>query len=344
MENLNLYVIFATGLFAGGLTCLAVQGGLLATLIAQRQGSAAQPSEKRKHAFPLLIFLIAKLAAYVLLGFALGWLGGVFGLSLSAKVIMQFAVAIFMLGTALALLDVHPIFRYFMIQPPKFLTRLVRNESKSRDVFAPAILGAFTVFIPCGTTQAMMALAIASGSPITGAAILFSFVLGTWPLFFGMGYMATRLGAVFQKNFFRIAAFAVIFLALFNLNNAIALTGSSWTLENLAVKTGCAFVGCGSARVSGASSQAVTEATIEIVSGGYSPQRLAVPAGQLITLRVVNVSGRGCEQAFTIPKLGIERVVPLGASDTVTFTAPDQPGSLAFMCGMGMYRGVIDVL
>ena len=31
-------------------------------------------------------------------------------------------------------------------------------------------------------------------------------------------------------------------------------------------------------------------------------------------------------------------------TDTPWSSAPDQPGSLAFMCGMGMYRGVIDVL
>ena len=111
---------------------------------------------------------------------------------------MQILVGIFMLGTALNLLDVHPIFRYFVIQPPKFLTRLVRKQSKSThfakasrveaDMFAPAILGALTIFIPCGTTQAMMALAIGSGSPFLGASVLFAFVLGTSPVFFILGY------------------------------------------------------------------------------------------------------------------------------------------------------------
>lgn len=78
---------------------------------------------------------------------------------------MQVFVAIFMIGTALNILNVHPIFRYFVIQPPKFLTRLVRNQSKSKSLFAPTLLGAFTVLIPCGTTQAMMALAIGYGNP-----------------------------------------------------------------------------------------------------------------------------------------------------------------------------------
>ena len=38
MTDINLLTIFLTGLLTGGLTCLAVQGGLLATAVAQRQG------------------------------------------------------------------------------------------------------------------------------------------------------------------------------------------------------------------------------------------------------------------------------------------------------------------
>src|SRR5712691_6491817 len=122
-----------------------------------------------------------------------------------------------MIGTAFNILNVHPIFRYFIIQPPKFLTRLVRKQSKSQAMFAPALLGAFTIFIPCGTTQAMMALAVASGKPLLGAAILFAFVLGTSPVFFVLGYFATKLGDAMHQKFMRYAAYAIIILALFNL-------------------------------------------------------------------------------------------------------------------------------
>ena len=38
------------------------------------------------------------------------------------------AVALFMIGTALALMDVHPMFRFFILEPPAFL--LVRRRSK----------------------------------------------------------------------------------------------------------------------------------------------------------------------------------------------------------------------
>lgn len=344
---MNLITIFFTGLFAGALTCLAVQGGLLATSIAQREEEKLKDKTKSSgNALPILSFLVAKLGAYTILGFLLGWFGSLFQLSLTANIIMQFAVGVFMLGTALNLLNVHPIFRYFIIQPPRFLTRIVRNQSKSNDFFGPAILGAFTVFIPCGTTQAMMALAIASGNPFAGSAILFAFVLGTSPLFFILGYMATKLGETMQRKFMKVAAYALILLAVFNINNSLALTGSNFTLNSVWSGFYCTFSFCdsdfGTPTVEAAAP--VSEATITINTDGYSPNNLTVKAGSQVTLNIVNKGGGGCTQAFTLPKYNIQKIVPIGSSDKITFTAPTEPGSLPFMCSMGMFRGTINVI
>lgn len=344
---MNLITIFLTGLFAGALTCLAVQGGLLATTIAQREEEKLKDKTKKSgNALPILSFLVAKLGAYTLLGFLLGWFGSLFQLSLTANVVLQLAVGIFMLGTALNLLNVHPIFRYFIIQPPRFLTRMVRNQSKSGDYFGPAILGAFTVFIPCGTTQAMMALAIASGNPLSGAAILFAFVLGTSPLFFILGYLATRLGDSMQQKFMKFAAYAIILLAVFNINNTLALAGNTLTLESIWTNFYCTVSFCdkdfGPSTAQAAAP--VTDTTISIERGGYNPSSLTVKAGSQVTLKLINNGGGGCTQAFTIPRLGIQKVVPLGSSDTIAFTAPSEPGQLPFMCSMGMFRGVINVI
>lgn len=343
---MDLATIFLTGLFTGGLTCLAVQGGLLATTLAQREEEHFKDKLKTSgNALPILSFLTAKLLAYTILGFLLGWFGSLFELSLQVKIVLQFLVAIFMIGTALNLLDVHPIFRYFLIQPPKFLTRLVRNQSKSKDFFAPALLGAFTVFIPCGTTQAMMALAIASGSPVLGATILFVFVLGTSPLFFTIGYFATALGNLLHQTFLKIAAIAIILLAIYNLDGTLALTGSSITLTSIWKNVYCtALTFCTQSSVLALSTHGVQEATITIGKEGYTPNEFVMKAGAPVTLRLVNNGGGGCAQAFTIPKLGIQKVVRPGTSSTIQFTAPDKPQDLAFMCSMGMFRGVFHIV
>ncbi|MEO6508742.1 MAG: sulfite exporter TauE/SafE family protein [Patescibacteria group bacterium] len=331
---MNLFVIFLTGLTVGGLTCMAVQGGLLASTIAQREEERLKEKTKKGTVIPILTFLIAKLIAYTILGFLLGWLGSKMQLSLKATVVLQFAVGFFMIGTALNLLNIHPIFRFFAIQPPRFLTKLVRKQSKSKDMFAPALLGAFTVFIPCGTTQAMMALAIASGNPLMGSAILFAFVLGTSPLFFTLGFLATKLGDVMHKQFMRFAAIAIILLALFNLNNTIALSGSNLTFENIVKSL---------SKKPSKTLPVVNAQTITIDSDGYTPNNISVKAGSPVTLNIKNKGGVGCTQTFTIPKFGIQKVVSIGQSDTIQFTAPKEKGDLAFMCGMGMIRGNIQV-
>lgn len=330
MENTNLLVIFLTGLITGGLTCLAVQGGLLATVISEREKERLTEEGKKGNARPILYFIVAKLVAYTILGFLLGWLGSFFTLSITAQAILGFVVAIFMIGTALNLLNAHPLFRYFVIQPPKFLTRLVRNQSKSKDAFAPALLGAFTVFIPCGTTQAMMALAIATGSPVYGAAILFAFVLGTSPLFFLLGYFATKLGDAYQKKFFKVAAVAIILLALFNAKGALVLSGVDF--------------GGNKSNQATTSASASSEVTITINANGYSPKNISIPAGAPVKLTLKNNDAYSCAQAFTIPKLGIQKVVAPGQSAVIKFTAPTKPGKLTFACSMGMYTGSFTII
>ena len=327
MNNINLVTIFLTGLLTGGLSCLAVQGGLLATAIAQRQGDGQE--EKKRKAFPIVVFLLAKLAVYTVLGFLLGWFGSLFSLSLSVRAILQFVIAIFMIGTGLSLLNIHPLFRYFIIQPPKFLTRWVRQRSKSADIFAPAILGLMTVFIPCGTTQAMMALAMGSGQAWVGLAIMFSFVLGTMPLFFILGYTANSLGSNTSKYFYRAAGVAVIILALYSMIGVFNLAGATWNLPQ------------DKSAIVSATKQ---EATINIQNGGYYPNSITVKAGEPVTLYLVNDKAYSCAQAFTIPKYGIEKIVRPGTQETVYFTAPPEPTKIAFTCSMGMYRGVINVV
>lgn len=183
---------------------------------------------------PTLAFLVAKLIAYTSLGFLLGAFGGAIGISELMQIVMQLIAGLYMIVVALNLLNVHPIFRYAVIQPPKFLTRRVRNQSKSKDLFAPALLGAMTVFIPCGTTLAMEALAISSANALMGAAIMATFILGTSPLFFGVGWITSMLGEKFRTRFLKIAAVAVIYLGLTSINGALVAGGfySNFNLQS----------------------------------------------------------------------------------------------------------------
>jgi plastocyanin domain-containing protein len=141
----------------------------------------------------------------------------------------------------------------------------------------------------------------------------------------------------------RLAAFAIILLALFNLNSAITLTGSPLTVNSLAQGLWCTLSYCDTTEKAQVAPP-VKQATITITEKAYSPNELTVKAGEEIKLHLQNNDGSNCIQAFTIPQLGIQKVVPLGQSGDVTFTAPNKPGELKFMCSMGMYAGTIHVI
>ncbi len=344
---MDLGIIFLTGLTVGGLGCIAVQGGLLASVIAAREEEDIKTGSHKKHSvLPTLAFLVTKLTAYLILGFVLGLFGQKLQISDGARTYIQLFAGIYMLAVALNLLNVHPIFRYVIIQPPRFLSKLVRNQAKSKDLFAPAFLGALTIFIPCGTTLAMEALAISSGSPFSGAAILGAFVLGTSPLFFVLGYITTILGDAFKDKFLKIAALLVIYLGLTTVNSALVLANSPITLNNIGdlIPIQINF-GDGNSGTQGNTVKivdGVQNVDIQVFPNGYNPNSVKVKAGIPIKMNLTTTGGLGCTLAFVMPQLGIRQNLQRDATTTIDIPAQN-PGKLTWTCSMGMYFGVMEV-
>lgn len=352
---MNLWAVFITGLTTGGLSCLAMQGGLLASIIAnQKEGEIDKPTKNtRPQSFdeldwlPVSLFLITKLIAHTVLGFLLGWLGSYVELSLTVRLIFQSLAAFFMLATAGNLLDLHPAFRYVVFQPPKFVQRLVRNSTKSQALFTPALLGLMTIFIPCGVTQAMEVLAITSGSPIAGALIMFVFVLGTSPVFAAVGVATAKLSETFRQSFMKIAAATLIFLGLSSLNGVLVVLDSPLTFNTVTKPVTYFFskerfesLGT-SAELTG--DQSVQRVTLNVKSNGYSPNRFKVKAGIPVELTLQTNDTYSCASSFVFKAFNIRLQLGPTDSQTVTFT-PTQAGKYPFSCSMGMYTGVMEVI
>lgn len=369
----NLGVVFLTGLTAGGLSCMAVQGGLLASSIAReveqnlQYRSAVQP--RKSLAQPILLFLGAKLVAYTLLGFLLGWLGSVLQLTPLMRGILQIAIGVFMMGTALRMFNVHPIFRIFVVEPPAFLTRYIRRTAKKGGdaIVTPLFLGALTVLIPCGVTQAIMALAIGTGSPIQAAAIMAAFTLGTSPVFFTLAYLVTTLGRRLEKRFLQVMGVAVLLLGLLSLDAGLNLVGSPISFANLN-RTVKSAMQAPSQPMSDSGSQAMPNAnaeslsntdsqipsndksnraassnvlTINVVQGGYTPEVLRAKAGQPVKLVLVTNNVHSCALAFVLPSLNVEKLLPPTGKTVINIPA-QAAGRVPFTCSMGMFQGYIE--
>jgi uncharacterized protein len=352
----QMVVAFVTGLTTGGLSCLAVQGGLLASSLAHQieqdylqQVAQAKPRKKSRSrapvrsnsALPIGLFLLAKLVAYTLLGALLGWLGSYLTLSPMTRAMLMIAIGIFMVGNALRMFNVHPIFRYFSIEPPKFITRYIRRTAKGTDTATPLLLGALTVFIPCGVTQAMMAAALGTGSAGMGAALLFAFTLGTSPVFFVVAYLTTELGSRLEKFFMQFVAVVVLILGLVTVNGGLNILGSPLSAQNLrrslfpsndgaTAETGLVVPG------------AVTGALLlQVQNEGYFPATLKAPAGQEVTLNLVTDQTYSCSRDFVIPALNFYELLPDTGTVQVRIPAQEKGSTMFFTCSMGMYTGQI---
>ncbi len=348
----QMVVAFITGLTTGGLSCLAMQGGLLASSLAHQieqdyVGQSTSSNQKQKMpvrtntAFPIFLFLGAKLIAYTALGALLGWLGSYLTLSPAMGAFLMIAIGVFMVGNALRMLNVHPIFRYFAIEPPKFITRYIRRTAKGTDTATPLLLGALTVFIPCGITQAMMATALGTGSVIAGAAIMLTFTLGTSPVFFLVAYLATELGARLEKFFMQFIAVVLLILGFYTLNGGLNVIGSPLSFQHL---TRNLFQeGSSPPAESAKAAPFVSEGEIvlNVENSGYFPSTLKAPAGKDLKLNLVTDGVFSCALAFLIPDLNFYTMLPPVGTVQVDIPAQEKGTELFFTCSMGMYTGQI---
>lgn len=349
----QLMVAFITGITTGGLSCLAVQGGLLASSLARqieqdylgqvslgKKRAKAAPLPRTNTATPILLFLASKLVAYTLLGALLGWLGSFLSLSPTTRAVLMIAIGIFMVGNALRMFNVHPIFRYFSIEPPKFITRYIRKTAKGTDTATPLMLGALTVFIPCGVTQAMMATALGTGSALMGAALMFAFILGTSPVFFVLAWLTTELGARLEKFFMRFVATVVLILGLVTMNGGLNLIGSPLSFQNLT--RGLFPSNSGSAPVAVSQPSAADGSLIlNVKNDGYFPQTLSAPANTAFTLNLITSKTYSCARDFVIPDLNYYQLLPETGTVQVNIPAQAAGTKLFFTCSMGMYTGQI---
>lgn len=366
---MNLFAIFLTGLTTGGLTCLAMQGGLLASAIANQKEDELDTLDASAHSktalkkleknlektsfdqldwLPVVMFVSAKLISHTILGFVLGLVGSIFTLNLGFRLAFQIFSALFMFATAMNLLNVHPIFRYVVIQPPKFIQRLLRGTTKSRALFTPAILGFLTIFVPCGVTQAMAVLAINTGNPVYGALIMFAFILGTAPLFTMLGIATAKLSEFWNQRFLRFAAVALMLMAIYGFNGVLTVLDAPFSLQR--VEQAIASLGEPPDWYGGTSagSQAAIvgdkqQVKLSITNKGYSPRELTVRAGTPVELTLETNGVYSCASSFTFRKFNIFEQLKPSDSKVVAFT-PTEKGDFQFSCSMGMYTGVVHVI
>lgn len=342
---MDYWLIFLTGLTVGGLTCVTVQGGLLASTIAARTNLQKHPTFIDQ-ALPVLAFLVAKLLSYILLGLLLGSIGEALTWNDTMVIVIQIIAGLYMIGLSLHFLKVHPIFKILIPQSPEFLNSMVSKQSKSKSLFAPALLGFLTVFIPCGTTLAMEALAISTGDPWTAALVMAVFVIGTFPLFLFLGLMTSTASIIFKKYFYKVAAILIMFLGLISINGSLVVMDSPVTFQKIyySQPLRISFLEPKSDPTisQGSIIDGVQVFNIKVTSSGYEPRYISVRQNMPVRLKLNSQGVYNCALAFRIPEYKVTKNLKPNSIESVEFT-PTKIGKSYFSCSMGMYIGLIEV-
>lgn len=334
---MNLWIVFLTGLF-GGVSCMVLQGGLLASLVAaQKQQSAVSIGRIT------ILFLFGKVIGYSVVGILLGVIGSVVPMTIQIRAGFMAVASVFLLITAFSIWGV-PFFRFFSIRPSRLIYRQARDQSHQTNWIAAIVVGFLTIFLPCGTTQAMMVQALQFGNPLQSFLVMFVFTVGTIPIFVLLSVLLHVASVTLTTYFNRIAAFFLIILACWNISNVMAITGIDQPVKKSMRTAVCQVVYCDDlVSLSTVSVEPTTTPTITILANAYRIDTPYIPKGATITLHIINAQGAGCIQYFTIPSLGIQQLVPVGHDVTISFVAPQTAGDVPFMCSMGMYRGAFIV-
>ncbi|MDA0633993.1 sulfite exporter TauE/SafE family protein [Nonomuraea sp. MCN248] len=272
------------GVLAGTASCTAVQGGLLVGLTGERDRTV------------LGWFLTGRLLSYTAMGALLGLAGSAVKPPPQARAVLLVAAGLMVVA---------------------FAVRLYRRPGcePSRRAFGalgPPLLGAATILVPCGVTIGMELIAISSGSPLSGAAVMAGFVLGTAP---ALGLLGWLLRRVTRTRLVQAAAVLAAATGLWTIGAGINLGG--W-LPATATTT------------AGDRSPVVT---IWALRDGYRPAAVRAPAGVPVEVVFKRVD-RGCTD--TVVFAGRDLALPA----TVRLP-PQPPGTLRYACGMGMFTGFI---
>ena len=81
---------------------------------------------------------------------------------------------------------------------------------------------------------------------------------------------------------------------------------------------------------------------IDVGSEGFKPSRIEVKKGQATTLRFTRTSDKTCATKVVFPDIKLEKDLPMNKPVDVAVPT-DQSRTLAFQCGMGMFKSSLVV-
>lgn len=327
-ENTSLFLLFFAGLLTG-FHCISMCGGFVVSYTSKNAVRGHKSFTQH------LVYGGSKVISYTIIGGVFGLIGGIVAFSIGLRSWVAVLAGIFMIFYALSMFGIK-FFRKFQFNP-KFLTRAAASAGSSAKgpYKAPLVTGLLNgLFIACGPLQAMYLYAAGTGNFASGAASLMAFGLGTLPVMFGFGSLATIISHNTTKKILKFSAVIVLILGLIMLNRGLNLMGSSYSYDSIKEKiTNNNLEESGNVLIKGN----IQEVSMNIDASGYHPNTFVLKKGIPVKWNVNVEILTGCNKELVSREYGINSDLKKGLN-VFEFT-PDKTGTFSFTCGMGMLRG-----
>ena len=321
-DGFQFWPILILGLIASVSTCMATSGALfLATL-----------EEGKSNLKKALYFNTGRIVAYGFFGFGVGLIGKELLNNFYFSIFLNFFIALLLIFLGLDMAKIIPLSSIFPYHKTRGVFRKLENLLIRNRQHSEFLLGGLTYFLPCGFTQTTQVYALGLANPWLSAATMMVFALGTSPAIFLVASIEKFLRNSLYHLFFKAIAALVFLVGIYYFFNSLALAGINFNfylhdfsqLKNVRLENNWQIIEM-------------------VVDGrGYTPNEFVVKKNQPVRWIVKGKNVYGCQGYFVVPELGIRKVLEEG--DNFFEFTPKKTKPIYFSCGMGMYRGVIEVI
>ena len=200
--SIELGTAFMLG-FLGSLHCIGMCGPL--QLLAMRQNTVARVTSQ-------VIFQIARIATYALVGALFGGLGQAVALNRLGSVLSLALAGILLLGVlkpSLFAVAEASAARFTGSKAFQAVWRMTSAHPRLRMVF----LGIANALLPCGLVFSALALALPLASAANSALIMLTFGLGTVPALLAVGLAGSLIAPVLRHRLRKARVLGVLLVA-----------------------------------------------------------------------------------------------------------------------------------
>lgn len=227
----TLAAAFLAGL-VGSTHCLGMCGGISAALGMATAGGGATTFHAFGHS---LVYNMARVGSYAIAGALAGGVGMALGQAVHAPLTTLVLRSI--TGAVLVAIGLQVAFNLRLLRPLESagfglwqrIAPAAGGLLRRRDLVGALGLGALWGWLPCGLVYGMLLAAAGSGGPLSGAAVMVAFGIGTMPAMVATGALGARFLRLRRSPGFRLGAgLAVVLLGLWTAAwpLAMALGGS----------------------------------------------------------------------------------------------------------------------